>query len=86
MSTAQTMLQEAVTLNVAELEAIIRRVVREELTRAFEMWGFDKEPTIIEPGSPIHEDLDELLRMKKAGTLGILSRQEALEADDDISS
>jgi len=29
---------------VAELEALIRHVVREEVTCAFEAWGFYEEP------------------------------------------
>ena len=60
MSTVQTVSQ-----TTAELEALIRRVVREEITRALEAWGFYEEPTVIEPESPIHEDLIELLRMKE---------------------
>ena len=81
MSTVQTVSQEATVLSVAELEALIRRVVREEVTRAFEAWGFYEEPTIIEPGSLIHQDLVETLQMAEAGTLKILSREEALSAD-----
>lgn len=81
MSTAQIVSQEAATLSLVELEALIRRVVREEVTQALETWGLYKEPTIIEPGSPIHEDLVETLRMAEAGTLKILSREEALSAD-----
>lgn len=85
MSTTQAITQEAATLSVAELEALIRRVVREEITQALEMWGFYEEPTIIEPGSPIHEDLVETLRMAEAGTLRLLSREEVWGADDDLS-
>ena len=81
MSTAQAVSQATVTLSVAELEALIRRVVWEEVTCALEACGFYAEPTIIEPGSPIDKDLTELLRMKEAGTLRILSREEALSAD-----
>jgi|GEM_PF-1331551 len=81
MSTVPAVSQVAATLSVADLEALIRRVVREEVTRAFEAWGFYEEPTIVEPGSPIHEDLAETLRMAEAGTLRILSREDALSAD-----
>ena len=66
MSTAQTVSQKVSTLSVAELKALIRRVVREEATCAFEAWGFYEEPAVIEPGAPIDEDLTELLRMKEA--------------------
>jgi hypothetical protein len=86
MSTVQTISQEAIVLSVAELEALIRRVVREEVTRAFEAWGFYEEPTIIEPGSPIDEDLTELLQMKKEGTLRLLSHAEVWGPDDELSS
>ena len=86
MSTAQTISQEATALNVAELEALIRRVVREEVTRAFEAWGFYEEPTVIEPGSPIDEDLTELLRMKEEGTLYLLTAAEVWGPDDELSS
>ena len=61
MSTAQAVPQKASTLSVAELGELVRRVVREEIAQALEMWGFYKEPTVIEPGSPIDEDLTELL-------------------------
>jgi len=85
MSTAQTISQEAVTLNIAELEAIIRRIVREEVTQAFEAWRLYEEPTVIEAGSPIHEDMVELLRMKEAGTLKLLSHKKVWGDDDDLS-
>ena len=81
MSAVQTASQAMTVLSVAELEALIRRVVREEITRALETWGLYEEPTIIEPGSPIHQDLLETLKMAEAGTLRILSREEALSAD-----
>lgn len=81
MTTAQTVSQTMATLSVAELEALIRRVVREEVARALEAWGFYEEPTVIEPGSPIYEDLVETLKMAEAGTLKVLSREEALGAD-----
>ena len=80
MSTVQTVSQATAMLNVAELDVLIRRAVREEITRALKVWGFYEEPTIIEPGSPIHQDLLETLRMAEAGTLRILSREEALSA------
>ena len=69
MATAQTVSQTTAALSVAELEALIRRVVREGVNRA------------LEPGAPIYNDLVETLRMAEAGTLKILSREEALSAD-----
>jgi hypothetical protein len=82
MATAQSVSQTTVTLSAAELEALIRRVVREELAQAF---GFYEGPTIMEPGSPIDEDLTELLRMKEAGALRLLTHAEVWGADDDLS-
>jgi len=81
MTTAQTVSQTMATLSVTELEALVRRVVREEMTQALEAWGFYEEPTVIEQGSPIYEDLVETLKMAEAGTLKVLSREEALSAD-----
>jgi hypothetical protein len=81
MPTVQTASQAAVTLSVADLETLIRRVVREEVAHAFEAWGFYEEPTVIESGSPVHENLVETLRIAEAGVLKILSREEALNAD-----
>jgi len=80
----QTVSHATAALSVAELEALIRRVVREEVTRALEAWGFYGEPTVVEPRSPIDEDLTELLRMKEAGTLRLLTHAEVWGADDDL--
>lgn len=81
MSTVQTVSQATPTLGMIELETLIRRVVQEEVPRVLEAWGFYEGPTIIEPGSPIYQDLLETLKMAEAGTLRILSREEALGAD-----
>jgi hypothetical protein len=85
MPTVQTASQAAVTLSVSELETLIRRVVREEVAHAFEVWGFYEEPTAVEPGSPIDEDLTELLRMKKADTLRLLTHAKVWGPDDGLS-
>jgi hypothetical protein len=77
MSTVQTVSQAVNTLSVAELEALIRRIVREEVALALDEWDVYSEPTVIEPGSPIHEDLVETLKMAEAGTLHIMTREEA---------
>jgi hypothetical protein len=77
MSTVQTVSQAVNTLSVAELEALIRRIVREEVALALDEWDVYAEPTVIEPGSPIHEDLVETLKMAEAGTLHIMTREEA---------
>ena len=77
MSAVQTVSQTVNTLSVAELEALIRRIVREEVALALDEWDVYAEPTVIEPGSPIHEDLVETLKMAEAGTLHIMTREEA---------
>ena len=78
MSKVQTAApQVTITLSVAELEALIRRIVREEVALALDERDVYAEPTVIEPESPIHEDLVETLKMADAGTLRILTREEA---------
>ncbi len=84
MSTVQTTSRATATSSVPELEALIRHVVREEVVRALEAWEFYKEPTIIELESPIDEALTELLQMKEAGTLRLLTHAEVWDADDDL--
>jgi len=86
MSTVQAVAQTVTTLSVAELEALIRRVVREEIVLALDERDIYAEPTVIEPGSPIHEDLVELLRLKEEGKLKILSYEEAFGGDNDLRS
>ncbi len=63
-----------VTVSLADLEAVIRRVVREELAAAR-----DEEEGVVylDEDSPLYRDMEELLRMKREGTLRILSRAEA---------
>ena len=81
MSTVQTVSQAVNALSVAELEALIRRIVREEIALALDERDIYAEPTVIEPGSPIHEDLVELLRLKEEGKLKILSYEEAFGSE-----
>jgi hypothetical protein len=82
MSTVQTVSQTVNTLSIAELEALIRRIVRGEIILALDERGIYPEPTVIEPGSPIYEDLVELLRLKEEGKLKVLSYEEAFGSDD----
>ena len=49
MSAVQVGSHAMVTLSVAELEGLIRRIVREEMLHAFEVWGFHEEPTEYTP-------------------------------------
>ena len=53
------------TLSLDELQEIIRCVVREEITEALEAWTGYFEPTIIEPGSPIYEDLKDIKQVEQ---------------------
>ncbi|HUV88608.1 MAG TPA: hypothetical protein VMY80_03065 [Anaerolineae bacterium] len=82
MSAVQVSSHAMVTLSVAELEGLIRRLVREEMLHAFEAWDFYEEPTVIEPGSPLDEDLSELIRMKEEGSLHLLTHAEVWGADE----
>ncbi len=72
------------TLSLDELQEVIRCVVREEITEALEAWTGYFEPTVIEPGSPIHEDLVEILRLKEEGQLELLSYEEAFGDGDGL--
>ena len=72
------------TLSLDELKEVIRCVVREEITEALEAWTGYFEPTVIEPGSPIHEDLVELLRLKEEGQLELLSYEEVFGDGDGL--
>ncbi|MBE9479022.1 MAG: hypothetical protein IMY80_03570 [Chloroflexi bacterium] len=68
--------QLATTPNLNELKEIIRSVVREEITAALEAWTGYFEPTIIEPGSPIHEDLKDIKQRAQEGRLEFYTYEE----------
>ncbi len=57
------------------LEPMIRKVVREELARAAA-----SKPSVfyLEPGSPLYEDMEQILRDAQSGQVKLLSREEAL--------
>ncbi|MGQ9626758.1 MAG: hypothetical protein ACUVV0_07625 [Anaerolineae bacterium] len=63
----------SISVTLDELEALIRKVVREELARALA-----QKPEIfyIEPGSPLYEDLQELLKHKAEGQIKLYSHDE----------
>lgn len=65
-----------VTLNLDELRDLIRQIVREQLPAILEDLGVYAEPTVIEPGSPVYEDLVELPKLKEAGQLEFVSYEE----------
>ena len=69
-------LQMATTLSLDELKEIIRSVVREEITEALEARGGYFEPTIIEPGSPLHEDLKDIAQRAQEDRLKFYTYEE----------
>ena len=82
MSATQAASQAMTAMDRVELEVLIRRIVREELTSALDEWYTYQKPTAIEPGSPLDEDLRELLQMKEEGTLKLLSHEEVWGANN----
>ena len=73
MSTA-LMEQTVANLSLADLEALIRRVVREELARA---WEEEEEGVVyLDDDSPLYQDLLEIRAMKERGELKLLSHEE----------
>ena len=73
MSTA-LMEQTVSNLSLADLEALIRRVVREELARA---WEEEEEGVVyLDDDSPLYQDLLEIRAMKERGELKLLSHEE----------
>jgi len=69
-------LQVTTTLSLDELKEIIRSVVREEVTAALETWTGYFEPTIIEPGSPLYEDLKDIEQRAQEGRLKFYTYEE----------
>jgi len=69
-------LQVTTTLSLDELKEIIRSVVREEVTAALETWTGYFEPTIIEPGSPLYEDLKDIEQRAREGRLKFYTYEE----------
>jgi hypothetical protein len=59
-----------------ELKEIVRGVVREEIAAALEAWAGCSEPTIIEPGSPLSEDLEDIERRAQEGRLKFYTYEE----------
>jgi len=75
MSTA-VVEQTVANLSLADLEALIRRVVREELARAWEEEGV----VYLDDDSPLYQDLLEIRAMKERGEIRVLPREEAFGA------
>ena len=76
MTEAPVATLQVTTLNLDELKEIIRSVVREEVTAALETWTGYFEPTIIEPGSPLYEDLKDIEQRAREGRLKFYTYEE----------
>jgi len=76
MTELQTVSQTVNTLSVIELEALIRRIVREEIALALDEWDIYAEPTVIEPGSPLYEDLMDIEQRAREGRLKFYTYEE----------
>ncbi len=77
MSTVTTHVSEQVgDLSIAELESLIRRIVREEIESALAGLDLYRKLTIIEPGSPLHEDLKDIERRAQEGRLKFYTYEE----------
>ena len=77
MSTVATHVSEQVAdLNIAELESLIRRVVRDEIESMLAGLDLYEEPTVIEPGSPLHEDLKDIEQRAQEGRLKFYTYEE----------
>ncbi|MEA3341585.1 MAG: hypothetical protein U9R15_16605 [Chloroflexota bacterium] len=61
--------EQVVTLSIAELESLIRNVVRDEIESVLTRLGFYEEPTVIEVGSPLYEDLMDIQQRAEDGRL-----------------
>ncbi len=68
-------------LSVAELEALIRRIVRDEIKNALAEWEFYEGPTVIEPGSPLYEDLMDIQRRAEKGRLEFYTYEEVFGSE-----
>jgi len=58
-----------VDLSIVELESLIRRIVRDEIESALAGLNRYEEPTVIEPGSPLYEDLKDIEQRAQEGRL-----------------
>lgn len=64
----------AVVVNLDKLERVVRKVVRQELSR---LVGKGKGESGIEIGSPVYEDLLDIRRRKKQGRVKLYPRSKA---------
>ena len=77
MSTVTTHAPEQVVdLSIAELESLIRRIVRDEIESVLAGLDLYDGPTVIEPGSPLHEDLKDIAQRAQEGRLKFYTYEE----------
>jgi len=77
MSTLTTHVSEQVAdLSIAELESLIRRVVRDEIKGALAGLDLFEEPTVIEPGSPLYESLTDIQQRAREVRLKFYTHEE----------
>ena len=77
MSTVTTHASEQVAdLSIAELESLIRRVVRDEIESVLAGLDLYEEPTVIEPGSPLYESLVDIQQRAREGRLKFYTHEE----------
>ena len=75
MSTVAVHVPEQVAnLSVADLEALIRRIVRDEIEHA--LAGRELEPTIVESGSPLYESLVDIQHRAQEGKLKFYTHEQ----------
>ena len=77
MSTVTTHAPEQVVdLSIAELESLIRRIVRDEIESVLAGLDLYDGPTVIEPGSPLHQSLIDIQQRAREGRLKFYTYEE----------
>ena len=77
MSTVTTHASKQVAdLSIAELESLIRRVVRDEIKSVLAGLDLHEGPTVIEPGSPLYQNLIDIRQRAREGRLKFYTHEE----------
>jgi hypothetical protein len=77
MSTVTTHASEQVAnLSIAELESLIRRIVRDEIESVLAGLDLYEGPTVIEPGSPLYQSLIDIQQRAREGRLKFYTYEE----------
>jgi len=77
MSTVTTHASEQVAnLSTAELESLIRRIVRDEIESVLAGLDLYEGPTVIEPGSPLYQSLIDIQQRAREGRLKFYTYEE----------